>query len=115
MDYRFRVEVLEEAKEFVDGLDEKTRQKMVYNFWKSRIVIDRELFKKLENEIWEFRTFYRKTYYRVFAFWDKTDKEDTIVLASHGIVKKTDRVSKSEIEKAERIRIKYFKNKNEKK
>ncbi len=54
-------------------------------------------------------------YYRLFAFWDKTDKEDTVVLATHGIIKKTDKVSKSEIEKAERIRIKYFKNKKEKK
>ena len=53
-------------------------------------------------------------YYRLFAFWDKTNKEDTIVVATHGIVKKTDKTSKSEIEKADRIRIKYFDNKKEK-
>jgi len=115
MEYRFRVEVLEEAKEFLDGLDAKTRQKIIYNFWKSRSVIDKELFKKLENEIWEFRTLYNKMYYRLFAFWDKTDKEDTIVIATHGIIKKTDKISKSEIDKANRIRMKYFDNKKEKK
>jgi len=114
MEYRFRVEILEEAKEFLDGLDSKTRQKVIYNFWKSRSIIDKELFKKLENEIWEFRTLYNKMYYRLFAFWDKTNKEDTIVVATHGIVKKTDKTSKSEIEKADRIRIKYFDNKKEK-
>ena len=54
-EYKFRVEFLEEAKEFLDGLDEKTRNKVVYNVWKARSVNDKELFKKLQDEIWEFR------------------------------------------------------------
>lgn len=36
-------------------------------------------------EIWEFRTLYNKSYYRLFAFWD-TDK-DSLVIATHGIIK----------------------------
>jgi hypothetical protein len=47
----------------------------------------------------------------VFAFWDKTESIETLVIATHGVVKKSDKVQKSEIEKAERIRQEYFKNK----
>jgi phage-related protein len=112
MEYRFRVNFLEEAKEFLDSLDEKSRDKIYYNIWKSRQVNDNELFKKLQDEIWEFRTLYNKTYFRLFAFWDKTEKEDTIVISTHGIIKKTDKIPKGEIEKAEKLRTQYFNNKN---
>jgi len=40
-----------------------------------------------------------KTYYRLFAFWDKTEKDQTLVLATHGIIKKTDKTPEKEIEK----------------
>ena len=112
MDYKFRVDFLEEAKEFLDELDDKTKEKIVYNIWKSRITNNKELFKKLEDEIWEFRTKYNKTYYRLFAFWDKTDKNDTVVVSTHGLIKKTGKTPKKEIEKAERLRKKYFNDKN---
>ena len=115
MDYKFRVEFLQEAKDFLDSLDEKSRAKIIYNIWKSRNTNDKELFKKLQEEIWEFRTLYNKTYYRLFAFWDKTNNEDTIVISTHGIVKKTDKISEAEINKAERSRQNYFNTKNNKK
>ena len=113
-EYKFRVEFLEEAKGFLDELDEKARNKIVYNIWKARSTNDKELFKKLQDEIWEFRTKYNKAYYRLFAFWDKTDKNDTIVVSTHGLIKKTDKIPKSEIEKVERLREKYFNEKNKK-
>ena len=47
--------------------------------------------------------------YRLFAFWDK-DKE-TLVIATHGIIKKTQKTPNKEIAKAEAIRREYFKNK----
>lgn len=53
MKYKFRVEFLEEANEFLAGLDEKPRSKIFYNIWKARSVNDKELFKKLQGEIWE--------------------------------------------------------------
>ena len=115
MDYKFRVEFMEEAKEFLDDLDEKARDKIVYNIWKSRSVNDKELFKKLQDEIWEFRTKFNKSYYRLFAFWDKLEKSDTVVISTHGLIKKTDKIPKGEIEKAERIRVKYFNEKRKKK
>ena len=59
--------------------------------------------------IWEFRTLYNKTDYRLFAFLDR-DKE-TLVIATHGIIKKTQKTPSKEIAKAEAIRKEYFKNK----
>jgi phage-related protein len=106
--FKFRVYFLEEANEFLYGLDEKARDKIFYNIWKARSTNDRELFEKLQGEIWEFRTKFNKTYYRLFAFWDKTDKTDTVVISTHGLIKKTGKVPKSEIERAESSRVKYF-------
>lgn len=111
-EFKFRVELLEESKEFLKTLDKKASEKILYNIWKSRQINDKELFKKLQDEVWEFRTLYNKFYYRLFAFWDKSDKKDTVVISTHGIIKKTDKVPKKEIEKAERLRQKYFNNKN---
>lgn len=74
--------------------------------------INNELFKKLENSdgIWEFRTLYQKLAYRLFAFWD-TDGE-TLVIATHGIIKKTQKTPSKEITKAEEIKKIYFNQKN---
>lgn len=69
-----------------------------------------ELFKKLEkSEIWEFRTLYNGIAYRLFAFWDTEEK--ALVVATHGIIKKTQKTPSKEIAKAEAIRKEYFKNK----
>ena len=110
--YKFRVEFLEEANEFLRGLDEKARDKIFYNIWKARSSNDKELFKKLHDEIWEFRTKFNKAYYRLFAFWYKTDKTDTVVVSTHGLVKKANKVPKNEIERAEKLRGKYFNEKS---
>lgn len=108
---KFEVVFLEEAIEFINSLDSKSRNKVIYNIDKATYLNDPELFKKLEGEILYFRTKFLKLQYRVFAFWDKTDNVETLVVATHGVVKKSNKVPKSEIEKAERIRQKYFHNK----
>ena len=108
MDYKFKVEFLEPVMEFLETLDQKSREKILYNIWKSRNVNDNELFKKLDGEIWEFRTLYNKQYIRLLTFWDKTNKQNTIVVSSNDFIKKTDKTPKTEIEKAETLRIKYF-------
>ena len=113
MNAKFNTIFLEEANKFLDNLDEKPRDKIFYNIWKLTKVTDNELFKKLQDEIWEFRTLYQKTYYRLFAFWDKENEEQTLVVATHGIIKKTGKTPKIEIERAENLRKKYFKNKKE--
>lgn len=110
MNKNFEVIFLEQALEFLDSLDLKSRQKIYYNVDKAKLGLDSKLFKKLTDEIWEFRTKYSGLQYRLFAFWDRTDNTETLVISTHGIVKKVDKVPKSEIEKAERIRKTYFEN-----
>lgn len=111
-DNKFDVVFLDEAKAFLDCLDEKARAKIIYNIKKARIVADKELFKKLQGNIWEFRTKYGTLYYRLFAFWDKSDKSNTVVVSTHGLLKKTDKISKGDIERAERVRSQYLNNKD---
>ncbi len=105
---KYRIELLDDAVEFLNGLDEKAREKIYYNLKKSQIKNDNTLFKKLNNEIWEFRTLYKRTQYRLFAFWHKTDKIDPLVISTHGIEKKTQKTPKKEIEKAAYLRKQYF-------
>lgn len=108
----FNLITLKEASEFIESLPEKVQDKVLFNIRKVRFgVKDINLFKKLgDSNIWEFRTSYQGMAYRLFAFWDK-DKE-TLVVATHGLVKKTTKTPKSEIEKAERIRNQWFNNKD---
>ena len=110
MKSKFEVIFLEQAIEFLEKLDDKSRKKIYYNIDKSKLINDPKLFKKLKNEIWEFRTKYNGIQYRLLAFWDKTKKTETLVISTHGIVKKVSKVPKAEIEKAERIRKEYFNN-----
>ena len=109
---RFETRFLVEAYEFIEKQKPKAIQKIFQNIRRAEIQTDPKFFKKLTNEIWEFRTLYDGMKYRLLAFWDKDDKTNTIVFASHGIVKKTSKISPQEINKAEKIRITYFKNKN---
>jgi len=108
---KFEIILLEDVWDFLDNIDEKARDKIFYNFDKSRYVIDSTLFKKIENYIWEFRTLSNKIYYRIFAFWDKTEKTVILVVATHGIIKKSDKIPKGEIEKAKAIMKFYFEQK----
>jgi phage-related protein len=108
---RFEVIFLQNAKDFLDDLDDKSREKILFNIRKSRETNDPRLFKKLNDEIWEFRTLFNKIQYRLFAFWLKNNDEMRLVIASHGIVKKTRKTSKNEIAKAEKIRNEYLNNK----
>lgn len=66
-------------------------------------------FKKLQNDIWEFRTTHLRRQIRLLAFWDKTNKNETLVIATHGFIKKVDKVPANEINRAVRIREKYLK------
>ena len=113
MTEKFQVQFLEDAAEFLDKLDEKAREKIYYNIQKARFSNDNELFKKLKGEIWEFRSLFNKTHYRLFAFWDKMGKEETVVISTHGIIKKTDKTPPGEIEKAENLRKLYFEQKSQ--
>ena len=54
-------------------------------------------------------TLYSGIAYRLFAFWD-TEKE-TLVITTHGIIKKTQKTPPKEIAKAIEIKRKYFNSK----
>lgn len=84
----FDIELLPEAVRFLEQLDDKTREKIYYNIRKSQLVNDDELFKKLNDIIWEVRTLFTNNAYRLFSFWDRTEGKETLVVATHGILKK---------------------------
>ncbi len=90
----FEILFSNEAEHFLDNLDEKIRN-------------------KISREIWEFRTKYGTRQYRLFAFWDKRDERNTLVIATHGIVKKTRKTPKTEIERALAVRMYYFNKKKQ--
>lgn len=107
----FEIAFLEEALDFLNGLEKKHYEKILYNIRKSQVKTDPELFKKLTDDIWEFRTLYQGIQYRLLAFWDKTLPKETLVISTHGFVKKRSRVPENEIKKAADIRLKYFSDK----
>lgn len=107
----FDIELLPEAIEFLENLNDKAREKIYYNIKKAQFINDNELFKKLNDFIWEFRTLYNGKAYRLFSFWDKSGGQETLVIATHGILKKTQKTPPKEINKAEEIRKQYLENK----
>ena len=109
----FKLALLVEAQSFLNSLPQAVADKIYYNIYRvQQGERNPELFAKLDGtEIWEFRTLYNKTKYRLFAFWDT--QAETLVIATHGIVKKTQKTPKKEIAKAEKLRQAYFKQKDE--
>ena len=102
---------MEEANKFIAELDPKTIRKIFYNIDLAEQTNDPKLFKKLQNEIWELRTKFGGIQIRLLAFWDKKDNKKTLVIATHGFIKKVDKVPANEINRAIRLRDKYFNNK----
>lgn len=107
----FKVFFMEQAEDFLESLQPAAHKKVLSNIRKVRSgVKDSELFKKLgDTKIWEFRTTFGGLAYRLFAFWDHD--EETLVIATHGIVKKKQKTPSKEIAKAERLRKEYFEDK----
>lgn len=105
---------MEEANEFIAELDPKTVKKIFYNIDLAEQTNDPKLFKKLQNEIWEFRTKFAGLQIRLLAFWDKSDNKETLVIATHGFIKKVDKVPSNGISRAIRLRDKYFNNNSKK-
>lgn len=106
--YNIKVLLMDEASAFIRSLPIKVQRKITFNYRKvEEGVMDKELFKKLEgSNIWEFRTLYDGMCYRLFSFWDT--ETQTLIIATHGIVKKTGKTPPKEIAKAESLRKQYF-------
>ncbi len=106
---RLNILFTDEAKAFVLSLPEKVQKKITFNIRKVEGgKIDKDLFKKLNDDIWELRTSYNGICYRLLAFWDKERR--ALIIATHGFVKKTWKVPQKEIEKAEAIMKQYYSN-----
>lgn len=108
---RFKVIMSNEVDAFLDTLQQGAKDKIIYNVDKvANGHVDKDLFKKLgDSDIWEFRTLYNGIQYRLLAFWDT--QSDTLVIATHGFIKKTQKTPHKEISKAEAIRKIYFESK----
>lgn len=115
MKNQFEIVFLKEAFDFLQGLEKKHYEKILYNIRRVQVKNDPELFKKLGDDIWEFRTRYQGLQYRLLAFWDKTNAQNTLVVSTHGFVKKQSKVPDKEFDMAESIRKKYFEEKTKKK
>ena len=111
METLFDIVFLEEAFAFLASVERKYYEKILYNIRKAQTEHDPELFKKLTDEIWEFRTLYQGLQYRLLAFWDKTNTTNTLVISTHGFIKKRNKVPDNEILKAKQQRAKYFQDK----
>lgn len=103
---RFEVRYLEDEIQFINTLDVKVKDKILYDIMRSQYEINNELFKKLTDNIWEFRTRYQGMAYRLLAFWDKDTK--ALVIATHGFVKKKQKTPSNEIKRAEELMKKYY-------
>ena len=100
---------LKEAELFIDDLELSAKKKLFFAFNKIKQGIKGEWFKKLTgtNGIYEFRIIH-KGYIRLFAFCDNAGDEKVLIITTHGIMKKSAKTPPKEIEKAEKIQINYF-------
>ena len=95
------------VQEFLDRLTGKVAQKII---WALRLLEDIETvpstyFKKLTGtDIWECRIQYGSNSYRIFCFFDS----HSVIVLTHGFMKKTQKTPKQEIEKADFYRKEYL-------
>ncbi len=100
---------MNEAIDFLSKVSPKAARKIIYNIDKASYTQNPALLKKLSGEIREFRTRLSNKQYRMLAFWDKHDSENTLIIYSHRFIKKTNKVPEKEIIRAGKIRNQYYK------
>jgi len=64
---KYEVQFLEPAKVFLDKLDNKSREKVIFNIWKSRETNDPQLFKKLTGNIRALLLIHSHQYFQSFS------------------------------------------------
>lgn len=97
------------VRDFLDSLPGKVAQKIA---WVLRLLEDMDIvpssyFKKLvgTKEIWECRIKFSSNAYRILCFFIG----NSVVVLTHGFVKKSQKIPKHEIEKAETYRRDFLK------
>lgn len=104
----FETRFMEEAEHFLSTFDQKSIRKILFKIDLAEQTKDPKLFKKLQQDIWEFRINASGLQIRFLAFWDKSDSQKVLVLATHGFVKKTQKVPSHQISHAIDLMKKYF-------
>lgn len=105
---KFEVKYLPPVDDFLDEIGARAARKIFFNISVARIRPDPRLLKKIDQVFWEFRTEYNGIQYRLLAFWDKRDKLNTLIIATHGFIKKTNKIPGNELIRAYNIREKYL-------
>ena len=96
------------VEDFLDSLPGKVVQKIawVLEILEQQGMLPSTYFKKLVNtEIWECRIQQGSNIYRIFCFIDK----GSIIILTHGFIKKTQKTPIDEIKRAEEYRSDYLK------
>ncbi len=103
--------LLKQAEDFLDNIEEAARKKLFISMRKTKERIFGDWFKKMigTDDIYEFKADNKGKFYRLFAFWDSRGERQTLIVCTHGLIKKTNKTPKSEINKAEEIRKNYYK------
>jgi phage-related protein len=112
MNKRIIVYHLPDVQDFLNGLNEKVRNKISTIIDKTENGFTGDWFKKMKgsDDIWEFSIDFNGTFYRLLSFWDTEDPEHVIVVSAVAFKKKTNKTPMKEIRKAEVIKKEYFKN-----
>lgn len=104
----FETLFLEEAEKFIASLDTKTVKKILYRIDLAEQSNDPKVFKKLNDNIWEFRLLFHGQQIRLLAFWDNRQGRQHLVIATNGFIKKTSKLPAKELKRAESLRKKYL-------
>lgn len=96
------------VQDFIDFLNPKVQQKIL---WTLKLLkeIDRlkkPYFEKLVNtdDIWECRIKFASDIFRIFFFFDN----NSVVILTHGFIKKTNKTPPEQIKRAENLKQDYF-------
>lgn len=94
-------------EKFFIKLPTKIQEKFIWTFQLIEIVkvIPDKYFKHVEKGVYEVRVKHSSNIYRAFAFFDK----NKLVSAINGFIKKTQKIPRTEIDKAHKIKEQYEK------
>lgn len=111
MEKPIEIILLNQAEDFLDKVEKPVRKKFFFLMRKTKLRIFGDWFKKMigTEDIYEFRVDNNGKFYRLFSFWDSGGDKQTLIVCTHGLIKKTNKTPKTEINKAEEIKNKYFK------
>ncbi len=108
MKERFEIRFLEPADQFLEEIGTKAKNKMLYNIKRARDANDPSVFKKLDPQLWEFRARANGMQFRLLAFWDKRNPVKTLVVCCHGFIKKADKISLADLNRARKLMTNYL-------